>query len=129
MACALTTGRKLPCKESVGGLSAVFFGDYGTLGNLTTTGGEVTAISGSPTLFQYDLKGATSSLTTNVISSRDTGTTHYETTLEITLTHLDKATAEELKLIAKALLKLTKLKKAKNKNNLIFINFIYLVYQ
>lgn len=102
MACALTTGRKLPCKESVGGLSTVFFGDFGTLGNLTTTSGEVTAISGSPALFQYDLKGATSSLTTNVISSRDTGTTHYETTLEITLTHLDKATAEELKLIAKA---------------------------
>ena len=97
MACSLTTGRQLPCKESVGGLSKVYFADYGTLGTATIAAGNISALSGTPSFFEYDLKGATSSLTTNIISSRDTGTTVYESTLELTFTHLDVATQEEIK--------------------------------
>ena len=102
MACGLTTGRQLPCKESVGGLSRVYFADYGSLGTATIASGNISALSGTPTFFEYDLKGATSSLTTNIISSIDTGTTIYETTLELTFTHLDVATQEEIKLLSAA---------------------------
>ncbi len=102
MAFGLTTGRKLPCKESVGGLNKVYFADFGTLGVATVANGSITAVAGSPTFFEYDLKGATSSLTTNIISSRDTGTTVYESTLELTFTHLDVATQEEIKILAAA---------------------------
>ena len=102
MAFALTTGRKLPCKQSVGGLRTVSFAVFGTLGTATISGGNISALSGTPTFFKYDLKGATSSLTTNIISSRDTGTTVYESTLELTFTHLDVATQEEIKLLAAA---------------------------
>jgi len=101
MACTLTTGRKVPCKSAVGGLKTVYFADYGTLGTATITGGEVTALAGSPALFQFDIKG-NSSLETAVNSSRENGTTFYESTLNITLTFLEKATQEELKLIAHA---------------------------
>mgnify|MGYP003149365671 FL=1 len=101
MACLLTTGRKLPCKSGVGGLKTVYFADYGTLGTATITGGEVTALAGSPALFQFDIKG-NSSLETAINSSRENGTTFYETTLNLTLTFLEKATQEELKLIAHA---------------------------
>ena len=94
MACTLTTGRKLPCKQSVGGLTKVFMAKYGTMGAATISSGNISALSGTPAFFEYDLKGATSSLTTNIISSRDTGTTVYETTLELTFTHLDAATQE-----------------------------------
>ena len=102
MACVLTTGRKLPCKQSVGGLATVYFAKYGTLGTATISAGNISALAGTPAFFQYDLKGATSSLTTNIISSRDTGTTVYESTLELTFTHLDVATQEEIKLLAAA---------------------------
>ena len=101
MACTLTTGRKVPCKSAVGGLKTVYFADYGTLGASTIVGGEVTALAGSPALFQFDIKG-NSSLETAVNSSRENGTTFYESTLNITLTFLEKATQEELKLIAHA---------------------------
>ena len=101
MACTLTTGRKLPCKSGGGGLKTVYFADYGTLGTATITGGEVTALAGSPALFQFDIKG-NSSLETAINSSRENGTTFYETTLNLTLTFLEKATQEELKLIAHA---------------------------
>ena len=101
MACTLTTGRKVPCKSAVGGLKTVYFADYGTLGAATIVGGEVTALAGSPALFQFDIKG-NSSLETAVNSSRENGTTFYESTLNLTLTFLEKATQEELKLIAHA---------------------------
>jgi hypothetical protein len=101
MACTLTTGRKLPCKSGVGGLKTVYFADYGTLGAATISSGEVTALAGSPALFQFDIKG-NSSLETAINSSRENGTTFYETTLNLTLTFLDKLTQEELKLVAHA---------------------------
>jgi len=101
MACTLTTGRKVPCKSAVGGLKTVYFADFGTLGAATISGGEVTALAGSPALFQFDIKG-NSSLETAVNSSRENGTTFYESTLNLTLTFLEKATQEELKLIAHA---------------------------
>lgn len=102
MACALTTGRQLPCKQSVGGIRTAYFAAFGTLGTATISAGNISALAGTPAFYKYDLKGANSSLTTNIISSRDTGTTVYETTLELTFTHLDVATQEELKLLAAA---------------------------
>lgn len=102
MACSLTTGRKVPCKSAVGGIKTVYFADYGTLGDATITAGEITALSGlSIDWFQFDVKG-NSSLETSINSSRENGTTFYESTLNLTLTFQDKATQEELKLIAHA---------------------------
>ena len=99
MACVLTTGRKVPCKSAVGGIKSVYFADFGTLGAATISSGEITAFAGTPTWFEFDVKG-NSSLETTVNSSRENGTTFYTQTLNLTLTFLDKATQEELKLLA-----------------------------
>jgi len=101
MGCLLTTGRELPCKDSVGGIKAVYLADYGSLGALTVTSGEVTAIAGTPDLYQFDVKG-NSSLEQAITSSRENGTTFYEQTLNLTLTKLDLATQQEIVLMAKA---------------------------
>jgi hypothetical protein len=101
MACLLTSGRALPCKSSVGGLKAVYFADYGTLGTTTIASGEITAISGTPDFFKFDIKG-NSSLETTINSSRENGTTFYTQTLNLTLPALDKATQEEIKILATA---------------------------
>jgi hypothetical protein len=42
MACDLTKGRALPCRESVGGIKAVYFVDFGDLGTISLTSDEVT---------------------------------------------------------------------------------------
>lgn len=99
MACLLTSGRALPCKSSVGGLKAVYFADYGTLGDATIVAGEITTFSGTPDFFKFDIKG-NSSLETTINSSRENGTTFYTQTLNLTLTTLDKGTQEEIKLLA-----------------------------
>ena len=101
MACLLTSGRKLPCKSSVGGLKAVYFADYGTLGDVTIASGEITATAGDPDFFRFDIKG-NSSLETTINSSRENGTTFYTQTLNLTLPVLDKATQEQIKLLATA---------------------------
>tara|TARA_R110000782_G_scaffold182963_2_gene273220 strand:+ start:180 stop:704 length:525 start_codon:yes stop_codon:yes gene_type:complete len=97
----LTTGRKLPSKKSVGGLKAIYFADYGSLGVPTITAGEITALGGAPEFFKYDINGS-SSLETTVNSSRDAGSIFYTQTLNVSLLYLDKATQEEIKLIATA---------------------------
>jgi hypothetical protein len=83
------------------GLKNIYFADYGTLGEATIVAGEITGVSGTPTWYQFDVKG-TSSLETAINSSRENGTTFYESTLTMSLTFQDKATQEQLKLITHA---------------------------
>lgn len=101
MSCLLTTGRKVPCKNAVGGIKNVYFSDYDSLGDITETSGEITAFGGTPEFFKFEVKG-NSSLETTINSSRENGTTFYESTLNLTLTLQDKATQEEIKLISAA---------------------------
>ena len=119
MPCTITQGRAVPCKSGVGGLKTVYFADFGTLGAAADSGsqdpfsatfnGEIatfasltgSAPSTSGVLKQFDIKG-NSSLETAINSSRENGTTFYESTLNLTLTFLEKATQEEVKLISHA---------------------------
>jgi hypothetical protein len=71
------------------------------LGTTTIAAGEITAISGTPDFFKFDIKG-NSSLETTINSSRENGTTFYTQTLNLTLPVLDKATQEQIKLLATA---------------------------
>jgi len=101
MACdTLTTGRSLPCKTGFGGVKKVYFADYGTLGTVTIDAdGAISAISGTPSWFEYDVKG-NSSLETTITSSRENGTTFYAQTLNLTLPYIDNATQQELQILA-----------------------------
>lgn len=104
MGCSITSGRKVPCKSAVGGIKTIYFADYGTLGEAQIAGGEITGFTPPPVStewFKFDVKG-NSSMETAITSSRENGTTFYDTTLNMTLTFQDKATQEELKLIAHA---------------------------
>ena len=102
MACLITSGRKIPCKSAVGGIKNIFFADFGTLGAATIASGEITAFAGDPDWFQFDIKNTATTMETAITSSRDNGTTFYDTTLSMTLTFQDVATQEQLKLIAVA---------------------------
>jgi hypothetical protein len=97
MACTLTTGRKLACKDAVGGIKAVYLAEYGTLGTATIGAtGYVTAFSlTNYSLYQYDVKSA-SGLEQTINSSDDNGTTFYEQVLTLVLTKLDPLTQVEL---------------------------------
>ena len=95
--CLLTSGRKLPCKTSTGGLKNVYFVDFAK-DNFTMSGKSL-AVGESVVAFQYEIKG-NSSLETTINSSRENGTTFYTSALNLTLTFLDQATQEQVKLLA-----------------------------
>jgi len=102
MACALTKGRKVPCKSAFGGIKTVLFADYGALTAVTVDAATKEAtVTGTPDWYEYDVKG-NSSLETTVTSSRENGTTFYTQTLNLTLTYLDAKTQAELQTLAVA---------------------------
>ena len=99
MACDLTIGRKVPCKDILGGLVRCWFVNYGSLGTVSETDDQITNLSGTFTAFQYDLKG-TNSLDQTITSSRENGTTFTEQTLTLTFPKMEKEFHKELKLMA-----------------------------
>ncbi len=104
MACALTKGRNEPCKDVVGGITAVYFADFGTLGaigyDLTDTD-VIDTIGGTPEWFKFEVKG-NSSFEQTITSSRENGTTFFDQTLSLTFKKMSKQTHNELKLISYA---------------------------
>ena len=99
MACSIAKGRVLPCKSAVGGLKNIYFSNYDAdIAALTPTAGVIT-FDDTETFYKYEIKG-NSSLETAINSSRENGTTFYESTLNATFTFLDSATQEEIKLLA-----------------------------
>lgn len=98
MACLITKGRLLPCKEFIGGLYKVWFINFGTATITTDANSVVTQLSGA-TLYEYELKG-TSKLTQDMVSSRENGTTYVTQTLTLDLQGGDYNMNNEIKLLA-----------------------------
>lgn len=100
MACDLTLGRAVPCKDVVGGIDYVWFVNFGDLGTLTfDADDQLTAITGTTSAYQYDVKGP-NSLEETFTVSRDTGTTYFVQALSLTLPKLSKEDNKQLKLMA-----------------------------
>jgi len=104
MACTLTKGRNEPCKDVVGGITAVYFADFDTLGAITydaTDTDVIDSFGGTPTWFKFEVKG-TSTFEQTITSSRDNGTTFFDQTLTLNFKKLSKQTHNEVKLLAYA---------------------------
>lgn len=99
MACDLTKGRAVPCKDVVGGIYKVTFINYGDMGDIAFSNDEITDISGTFTAYVYEVKG-NSSFEQTFNSSRENGTTFFTQTLNLTLPKLSKEDNKELKLMA-----------------------------
>jgi hypothetical protein len=103
MSCDLSSGRLEVCKDSVGGLKAVYFVNYGDATGYTYDGTDtdvIDSVAGTPTAYKYELKGSASNLTQNINSSRDNGTTFFEQVLSLTFKKLTVKDHKELKLMA-----------------------------
>lgn len=102
MACDINLGRLEPCKDSVGGINAVYFVNYGDLGAITYDSTDVDVIetvAGTPSAYKYDVRG-NSTYTENIQSSRENGTTAFEQVLELTLKKLTKEDHKTIKLLS-----------------------------
>lgn len=101
MACDISLGRIEPCKDSVGGLDAVYFVNDGDITAFTmdlTDTDVIASVAGTPNAYKYDLKG-NSTFETTINSSTENGTSFFEQTLTLTLKKLDINSHKELKLL------------------------------
>jgi hypothetical protein len=100
MACAITKGRGIGCKTAFAGIKNIYILDFSAaVAALADSSGTVTLPSSGAEFFKFEVKGGQTSLETSVTSSRENGTTFYESTLNITFQVLDVATQEEIKLL------------------------------
>lgn len=102
MACDITLGRTEPCKDSVGGINAVYFVNFGDITGITYDSTDVDvidAVAGSPNAYKYEVRG-NSTYTENIQSSRENGTTAFEQVLELTLKKLTKEDHNTIKLLS-----------------------------
>lgn len=99
MACLITKGRKIQCKEFIGGLYKIWFANYGTINPVIGADSVITNFSGTTALFEYELKG-TSKLDQTMTSNSDNGTTFVTQTLTLDLQGGDYSFNNEIKLLA-----------------------------
>jgi hypothetical protein len=102
MACALTQGYALDCRDSLGGITEVYFIEKGNVTSTTQASGVISAIvKGSSKVFRkYELVPGTSSLTENINASVQNGTVFYAQELSIILNKLQANTRNEILLLA-----------------------------
>ena len=106
MACTfIEDGRALNCKNSVGGLKAVYFAEFDEATNIgwvkDTDDDTIDDITTSGTVFKYDLKG-NSTFEQTINASRENGTVFYEQALNLTLPKLSAVDNKAVKLLASA---------------------------
>lgn len=78
MACNLTAGIQLSCRDNVGGVKTAWITDYTNVTSITqSTGDTITAISGSGTFYEFQLIRTSSQFTETVNASLENGTVFY----------------------------------------------------
>jgi hypothetical protein len=103
MACNLSKGYKLPCKNSVGGFKAIFlanFDDYEFVTSSTDAGHLLSDLGDLASVFKYDLKNSGNAFSEEVLSSRDSGTSAFNQTMTFVLTGLNDQLDFQLKTMA-----------------------------
>lgn len=104
MSCFITSGEALGCSDSIGGIKKVYIvgGGGSVTGYTYDADGAVTGAtsSASTTLYGFELKRNTSSLTQNVTKSYENGTVYFEQVLEVVLFKYDQEKRDKMKVLA-----------------------------
>jgi hypothetical protein len=105
MSCDLANGRLEVCKDSIAGLDAAYFinfGDFNPEVDVTydnTNTDLITAIANVTACFKFELKG-TNSYQETITSDRNNGTTFFQQELTITLKKQDATSQKIVKLLS-----------------------------
>lgn len=100
MACELTKGRALDCRDGIGGIKAVYFVQLADITTFTTAAGVLTELVITSNLFKYNLARGTGSYTESVNVSTENGTLFFQPEVNIKLHKMTTADQNELKLLA-----------------------------
>jgi hypothetical protein len=102
MSCLTTGGLQILCKEAIGGIKAIYLGDYATFKN--SAGIEdnlVETITATGSVYEFELPKHTGSFTEEAAISIENGTVYYTQTIVAMFHGMTSARAFELQNIAK----------------------------
>ena len=102
MACALTSGYSLDCRDSAGGIKSVYFIEIDNVSGTTSSAGVITVIgkANGKRLWKYNLQRATASASEEFNDSAENGTSFQRQTLTIILNKMQATTRNEIALLA-----------------------------
>ena len=102
MACALTQGYALDCKDSAGGIVEIYFIEKANLSTVTEASGVVTAITkaSGKRFWKWELPKNTGSLNETITGSIENGTVFYASELILVVNKLNVNVRNEIKLLA-----------------------------
>ena len=102
MACALTQGFVLDCKESLGGVKSVRFVEFDNVASIAYAAGVATlTMDAGKKFWLYSQVRETSSLTETITANVQNGTIFYQQEVVVVLNKLAAATRNEILLLAK----------------------------
>ena len=103
MSCLTTAGILIACKEAIGGIKAIYLGDYATFANTATINGGTNLVTALNTgdVYEFELPKHTGSFTEEAAISIENGTVYYTQTVVAMFHGMTAARALQLQNIAK----------------------------
>jgi len=105
MACELSTGFTLDCKDGIGGIKQIVLVDKTEVTSFTLDASEVVTLINGPAsgdLYTYELPTQTGSFEETINFNRDAGTIFYTQTVNVMLNKLSSQKRLELQAVAQA---------------------------
>jgi len=104
MACNLTQGRAIDCRNSTGGIEEVLIANFGDITIDTVAAGVITAMTqaGVTSFYRYSLEKENGSLVETHTGSLENGTNVYDSVLDFNTKNLTASESEELTLLDQA---------------------------
>lgn len=96
MSCAITEGFTLDCRDSVGGIQAVYIIAKGSVTSYTTASGTVSAITKSGVFYKYELEEENSMAQSVATGNRQNGTVFFAQELTAIFQKLTYQTRDKL---------------------------------
>lgn len=96
MSCDLSSGRALPCKDTIGGIREILLCVHSDVTYGAVSSGAVSDISSTTTFYRYEIARNSGVLAQNVESSIENGTIYFNQELTVSLPKLTAADNAEL---------------------------------
>lgn len=104
MACNITQGYEIACRDIAGGVQEVYIAEFDNVASYTVSSGVCTAISMYSTkkFFTYQLEKENATYNNDIVGSVENGTTFYQSTLTFTMKKMSASNKNALKVLAQA---------------------------
>lgn len=103
MACALSAGYSIDCRDGIGGIDAVYFGEFANM-TLTDASGTITAITKATgkRFWKFDIPTkSTATASSNPTPSTENGTLFFEQSVDMPVNKRDATTRNIITTLAK----------------------------